>query len=91
MDKFVFFRWGNSMLLAFTRRDKFEIQEFDVVPGKGAQSVIYNAGVDTDTPLGKGDIILLSGPPGVGKTLTAESGEKFLLICRDHLLIWCSS
>ena len=32
---------------------------------------------------GKGMIMLLSGPPGVGKTLTAESGESSLsiLIC----------
>ncbi len=28
----------------------------------------------SDTRAGKGIIILLSGPPGVGKTLTAESG-----------------
>lgn len=70
------------MLLAFTRRDKFEIEEFDdVIPDKGNQSVIHNAGVDTNKSLGKGVIILLSGPPGVGKTLTAESGEE-LISCR---------
>lgn len=28
----------------------------------------------TNILIGKGIIILLSGPPGVGKTLTAESG-----------------
>ena len=34
---------------------------------------------------GKGMIMLLSGPPGVGKTLTAESGESlFTLICKFH-------
>ena len=34
---------------------------------------------------GKGMIMLLSGPPGVGKTLTAESGQSSLsaLICND--------
>ena len=29
---------------------------------------------------GKGMIMLLSGPPGVGKTLTAESGKRFLYL-----------
>lgn len=35
---------------------------------------------------GKGMIMLLSGPPGVGKTLTAESGESSLsaLISQNH-------
>lgn len=37
---------------------------------KGVQTIITVA----DIRIGKGMIILLSGPPGVGKTLTAESG-----------------
>ena len=32
---------------------------------------------------GKGMIMLLSGPPGVGKTLTAESGELCLHLASD--------
>jgi hypothetical protein len=35
---------------------------------------MLNVASVTDCLLGKGIIMLLSGPPGVGKTLTAESG-----------------
>jgi len=45
----------------------------DFIRGKGnSNSSHYEA--HNLTFLGKGVIILLCGPPGVGKTLTAESG-----------------
>lgn len=37
---------------------------------------------------GKGMIMLLSGPPGVGKTLTAESGKCFTSSALSILTSW---
>lgn len=39
----------------------------------------------TDVTLtGKGIVMLLCGPPGVGKTLTAEAGRRSPSTCRAH-------
>ncbi|OJD38017.1 aaa family protein [Diplodia corticola] len=46
-----------KLLLAFTQRNELDLPDFD----------------DVILDKGKGIIILLAGPPGVGKTLTAES------------------
>ncbi|KAF4534968.1 AAA family protein [Lasiodiplodia theobromae] len=46
-----------KLLVAFTQRDELDLPDFD----------------DVILDKGKGIIILLAGPPGVGKTLTAES------------------
>lgn len=57
-------------------KDQFD----DVIQGKGALSYEpWSVNLCHDSVLrksiGKGMIMLLSGPPGVGKTLTAESGN----------------
>ena len=36
--------------------------------------------------IGEGIIILLSGPPGVGKTLTAEAGKFYIRSRTTHYL-----
>lgn len=46
----------------------------DVMSGKGQHCVLPECSF-THQKLGQGIIMLLSGEPGTGKTLTAESGK----------------
>ncbi len=47
----------------------------------------YTAPGEANVVTGEGIIILLCGPPGVGKTLTAEAGETL----NPTVILWSSS
>lgn len=66
-----------ELVLAFAESQaKYKGAFDDVIQGKGLSlpQRIRAIIAETDIHVGKGMILLLSGPPGVGKTLTAESG-----------------
>jgi hypothetical protein len=64
-----------ELVLAFADRDRLRETCFDdFIQHKGIQSV-GNISVRLTRSAGEGIIILLCGPPGVGKTLTAEAGK----------------
>ena len=65
-----------EIIRAFVHSQLSQEQEFDdVISGKGIHTIPLTQNGDTDQCLqGQGIILLLSGEPGTGKTLTAESG-----------------
>ena len=69
-----------DLILAFvhsqiTHNDSFD----DVIEGKGINKILCQFHQHhSDSLIGQGVVILLSGEPGVGKTLTAESGMGLL-------------
>lgn len=67
------------LIWALAKQKSIDDAEFDdFIRGKGntfwPRHLFMNYGTHLLPLLGKGVIILLCGPPGVGKTLTAESG-----------------
>jgi ATP-dependent Lon protease len=50
-----------------------------------SQAMNRTAFDDVISGKGKGHITLLSGPPGVGKTLTAESVAEHMKVCLFHI------
>jgi len=66
------------LLLAFARTQREEAAQFDdVVEGKGMPLTLVPMIINVKAYLpylGRGMVMLLEGPPGVGKTLTIESG-----------------
>jgi hypothetical protein len=65
-----------DLLLAFAQTQGKSAAQFDdVIKGKGRFLENYGPfiGRRTHTNVGKGMVVLLEGPPGLGKTLTVES------------------
>ena len=63
-----------ELILALTESQRESKDNFDdVIQGKGIRDFNQVDKLFINNFIGKGMIMLLSGPPGVGKTLTAES------------------
>ena len=65
-----------ELLLAFAQTQGDSAAQFDdVIEGKGmSQEISYPIiGNFTNENVGKGMVVLLEGPPGLGKTLTVEA------------------
>ena len=66
-----------SGIIACQKPDQTTFDDFVEGKGKRALQRLLASAQDTLTQrAGKGVVILLSGPPGVGKTLTAECGKR---------------
>lgn len=81
-DNLVLPKGERELVFAFASRPRLSKQGFDdFVPHKGEDLCLGTLSrymplhSGTDVFAGEGIIILLCGPPGVGKTLTAEAGK----------------